>query len=109
MKGMKDLMQQAQAMQEKMQGLQDELANAEVVGESGAGLVSVTMTGKHEVRRVKIDDSVYGEEKTVLEDLVAAACNDAVRKVEALHKEKMSGMAAGLGIPGGMPPGFGLG
>ncbi len=109
MKGIKDLMQQAQAMQEKMQGMQDELASAEVVGESGAGLVSVVMTGKHEVRRVTIDDAVYGEDKTVLEDLLAAACNDAAHKVEALHKEKMAGMASGLGFPGGMPPGFGLG
>lgn len=109
MKGMKDLMQQAQAMQEKMQSMQEELANADVTGESGAGLVQVIMNGKHEVRRVNIDDSVIGEDKGVLEDLVAAACNDAVHKVEAMQKEKMSGMASGLGMPGGMPGGFPFG
>lgn len=106
MKGIKDIMQQAQAMQEKMQGAQEELANAEVTGESGAGLVSVVMNGRHEVRRVNIDDSVMSEEKSVLEDLVAAACNDAVHKVEVMQKDKMSGVASGLGLPGGMPGGF---
>jgi len=109
MKGMKDLMQQAQAMQEKMQGMQEEMANAQVQGESGAGLVKITMTGRHEVRRVEIDDSLFSEDKSVLEDLLAAACNDAVHKVDAMQKEKMSGMASGLGLPGGMPGGFPFG
>lgn len=109
MKGIKDIMQQAQAMQEKMQSVQDELASAEVSGESGAGLVRVVMNGRHEVRRVSIDDSVISEDKSVLEDLVAAACNDAVHKVEAMQKDKMSGVASGLGLPGGMPGGFPFG
>ncbi len=99
MKGLGDLMKQAQAMQERMQGLQEEMAAMEVDGESGAGLVKVTMNGRHEVRRVNIDPSLLGEEKAVLEDLVAAACNDAVRKVADAHKEKMAGMASGLGLP----------
>ncbi len=108
MKGLKDMMQQAQAMQEKMQALQEEIAQAQVQGESGAGLVTVTMNGRHEVMRVIIDDTVYGEEKQVLEDLLAAAMNDAARKVEALQKEKMSGLTGGLNIPG-LGGGFGLG
>lgn len=99
MKGLGDLMKQAQAMQERMQGLQEELAATEVDGESGAGLVKVTMNGRHEVRRVTIEASLLGEEKAVLEDLVAAACNDAVRRVAEAHKEKMAGMASGLGLP----------
>ena len=103
MKGsISDLMQQAQKMQADMQKAQEELAGAEVTGESGAGLVSVVMTGRHDVRRVHIDDSVMDEEKEVLEDLLAAAVNDAVRKVEAQNKETMSGLASGLDLP----PGF---
>ena len=99
MKGLGDLMKQAQAMQERMQKVQEEMAALEVCGESGAGLVKVTMNGRHEVRRVNIDPSLLAEDKEVLEDLVAAACNDAVRKVTAEQQEKMSSMASGLGLP----------
>ena len=96
-----DLMKQAQQMQEKMQKAQQDLAKAEVQGESGAGMVKVTMTGRHDVRRVHIDDSLLSEDKEVLEDLLAAAVNDAVRKVEQHNKEAMSGMMpAGMDIPG---------
>lgn len=102
MKGnLSDLMQQAQKMQAEMQKAQEELANAEVRGEAGAGLVSVIMTGRHDVKRVSIDDSVLGESKEVLEDLLAAAVNDAVRKVESRNREAMSGLASGLNLPGG--------
>lgn len=102
MKGsISDLMQQAQKMQADMQKAQQELANAEVTGESGAGMVQVVMNGRHDVRRVSIDDSVMGEDKEVLEDLLAAAVNDAVRKVEAHNREAMSGLAAGLNLPDG--------
>lgn len=100
--GMAGLMKQAQQMQEKMQKMQEELANAEVTGESGAGLVSVVMTGRHDVRRVNIDDSLLEEDKEILEDLIAAAMNDAVRKVEQNSKEGMAGMTEGLQLP----PGF---
>lgn len=99
MKGLGDFMKQAQAMQENMQRIQEEIAKLEVTGESGAGLVSVVMNGRHEVRRVSIDDSLLGEDKEVLEDLIAAACNDAVRRVEAEQQGKMAGLAAGLGLP----------
>ncbi|MDG1943518.1 MAG: YbaB/EbfC family nucleoid-associated protein [Halioglobus sp.] len=96
-----DLMQQAQKMQADMQKAQEELAHAEVTGEAGAGLVSVIMTGRHDVKRVVIDDSVFTEEKEVLEDLLAAAVNDAVRKVEAHNKDAMAGLASGLDLPAG--------
>jgi nucleoid-associated protein EbfC len=99
MKGLGDLMKQAQAMQERMQQAQQELAALEVQGESGAGLVTVTMNGRHEVRRVAIDAALMSEDREVLEDLVAAACNDAVRRVAAAQQEKMAGMASGLGLP----------
>jgi DNA-binding YbaB/EbfC family protein len=98
---MSDLMQQAQKMQADMQKAQEELANAEVQGESGAGLVQVIMNGRHDVKRVSIDDTVLSEDKEVLEDLLAAAVNDAVRKVEKRNQEAMSGLAAGLNLPGG--------
>ncbi len=102
MKGsISDLMQQAQKMQTDMQKAQEDLASAEVCGESGAGLVTVTMTGRHDVKRVSIDDSVFSEDKDVLEDLLAAAVNDAVRKVEAHNREAMSGVTAGLNLPAG--------
>ena len=105
MKGsISDLMKQAQTMQEELQKAQDELAKAEVRGEAGAGMVSVVMNGRHDVLRVAIDDSVLAEDKVVLEDLLAAAVNDAVRKVEARNKESMSGLASGLNLP----PGFKL-
>ena len=100
--GMAGLMKQAQMMQEKMQKMQEELANAEVTGEAGAGMVSVVMTGRHDVRRVSIDDSLLEEDKEILEDLIAAAVNDAVRKIEKNSQESMAGMTAGLQ----MPPGF---
>ena len=99
MKGLGDFMKQAQEMQERMQQVQQEIVNLEVHGESGAGLVKVLMNGRHEVKRVTIDPSLMNEAKDVLEDLVAAACNDAVHKAEAAQQEKMSGMAAGLGLP----------
>ncbi|EMP55556.1 YbaB/EbfC family nucleoid-associated protein [Marinobacter koreensis] len=96
---MGDMMKKAQKMQEEMQKAQEEIAKAEVTGESGAGLVKVTMNGRHDVRKVDIDDSLMSEEKEILEDLLAAAVNDAVRRVEANQKEKMSGMMSGLGVP----------
>ena len=96
-----DLMQQAQKMQADMQKAQEEAANAEIQGEAGAGLVTVIMTGRHDVKRVHIDPAVLGEDKEVLEDLLAAAVNDAVRKVEAHNQQAMSGITAGLNIPGG--------
>jgi DNA-binding YbaB/EbfC family protein len=98
------LMKQAQAMQDNMKKAQEEIARMEVEGEAGAGLVKVVMTGRHDVRRVTIDPSLLGEDKDMLEDLVAAAVNDAVRKVEAGTQEKMAGMTAGLPLP----PGFKL-
>lgn len=102
MKGINDLMQQAQKMQADMQKAQEDLAKAEVTGEAAAGLVIVTMTGRHDIKRVRIDDSVLSEPKEVLEDLLAAAVNDAVRKVEARNKEAMAGLASGMNLP----PGF---
>jgi DNA-binding YbaB/EbfC family protein len=98
------LMQQAQRMQENMRKLQDELASVEVEGQSGAGMVKVTMTCKHDVKRVQIDPSLLGDDKEMLEDLVAAAMNDAARKVEAAVQEKMGTLAGGMGLP----PGFKL-
>lgn len=99
-----DLMKQAQEMQERLQKMQEELANTEVTGESGAGMVKVLMTGRHDVRRVQIDDSLLSEDKEVLEDLLAAAVNDAVRRVEQNNKDKMGGLASGINLP----PGFKL-
>ncbi len=100
--GLGNLMKQAQKMQEDMQKAQEELANIEIKGASGGGLVKIVMTGKHEVKRVSIDDSLLGDDKDMLEDLVAAAINDAVHKLEAESQEKMSGMTAGLNLPPGM-------
>jgi len=96
------LMRQAQQMQENMQKMQDQLGSVEVEGQSGAGLVKVVMTCKHDVKRISIDPSLVGDDKDMLEDLVAAAVNDAVRKVETTVQEKMSGFTAGLGLPPGM-------
>ena len=98
------LMKQAQMMQENMRRMQEQLASVEVEGQSGAGMVKVVMTCKHDVKRVSIDPSLVGDDKEMLEDLVAAAFNDAARRVEATVAEKMSGMTAGLGLP----PGFKL-
>ena len=100
--GLGNIMKQAQAMQEKMQQAQEELANIEVNGSAGGGLVSVVMTCKYDVRKVSIDDALKTEDQDVLEDLVAAALNDAVRKVESTTQEKMAGLTAGMGLPGGM-------
>jgi len=100
--GMGNLMKQAQQMQEKMQKAQEELANSEVTGESGAGLVKITMTGRHDIKRVELDDSVMSEDKELLEDLLAAAVNDAVRKIEEKNQSQMSSMTAGMGLPPGM-------
>jgi len=102
--GIGNLMKQAQQMQDNMQKLQAKIAEMEVEGESGAGLVKVVMTGKHDVRRVSIDPSLLADDKDMLEDLVAAAVNDAVRKVEAMVQDKMSAATAGLPLP----PGFKL-
>ncbi|WP_455217625.1 YbaB/EbfC family nucleoid-associated protein [Kaarinaea lacus] len=98
--GIGNLMKQAQQMQANMQKAQEELANMEVTGQAGGGLVSVVMTCRHDVKRVSIDDSVM-DDKEMLEDLVAAAMNDAVRQVEKTTQDKMSGMTAGLNLPGG--------
>jgi DNA-binding YbaB/EbfC family protein len=100
--GLGNLMKQAQEMQANMQRAQEELASMEVTGESGGGLVRVTMTGKHEVRRVNIDDSLVGDDKDMLEDLVAAAINDAAHRIETATKERMTGLTAGLNLPAGM-------
>ncbi len=100
--GMGNIMKQAQKMQEKMAAAQEEVANLEVTGEAGAGMVKVVMTGRHDVKSVSIDDSVMQEEKDLLEDLLAAAVNDAVRKVETASQEKMSSVTAGMGLPPGM-------
>jgi len=100
--GLGNLMKQAQEMQANMQRAQEEIARLEVTGESGGGLVKVTMNGKHEVRRVAIDDSLVGDDKDMLEDLVAAAVNDAVHRIEAESKERMTGLTAGLNLPPGM-------
>ena len=96
------LMKQAQAMQENMKRAQDEIALLEVEGQSGAGLVKVTMTGKHEVKRVTIDSSLLAEDKDMLEDLVAAAFNDGLRRAEALSTAKMGKLTAGMPLPPGM-------
>ena len=96
------LMKQAQQMQENMKRMQEQLATIEVEGQSGAGMVKVVMTCRHDVRRVTLDPSLLKDDKDMLEDLVAAAFNDAVRRVEATIQEKMGGMTSGLGLP----PGF---
>jgi hypothetical protein len=95
------LMKQAQQMQESMRRMQEQLAALEVEGQSGAGMVKVQMTCKYEVKRVTIDPSLVGDDREMLEDLVAAAFNDASHRVEATIAEKMSGMTAGLGLPAG--------
>ena len=102
--GLGDLMKQAQQMQGRVQKLQEEVEKVEVIGESGAGLVKITMTGRHDVRKVHIDSSLLDEPKDVLEDLVAAAMNDAVRRAEKNQQEKMSELTAGIPLP----PGFKL-
>lgn len=96
------LMKQAQAMQDNLKRAQDELATMEVEGQSGAGLVKITMTCKHDVRRVVIDPSLLADDKDMLEDLVAAAFNDGLRKAEAVSAEKMGKLTAGMPMPPGM-------
>ena len=96
------LMKQAQAMQDNMKKMQDQLATIEVEGQAGAGMVKVIMTCKNDVKRVTIDPSVMGDDRELLEDLVAAAVNDAVRKVEATVQERMGTMSAGMGLPPGL-------
>jgi DNA-binding YbaB/EbfC family protein len=98
--GLGNILKQAQAMQENMRKAQEELAIIEVTGSSGGGLVSVVMTCRHDVKRVSIDPSLMQDEKEVLEDLVAAAMNDAVRKAEQTTQQKMAGLTAGMNIPG---------
>ena len=95
------LMKQAQQMQENLKRVQEQLATIEVEGQSGAGMVKVVMTCRHDVKRVTIDDSLLKDDKDMLEDLIAAAINDAVRRVEATIQEKMGGMTAGMGLPAG--------
>ena len=102
MKGIGDLMKQAQQMQKQMEKHQEELAQLEVVGESGAGMVKVTMTGRHDVRRVAIAPELMDEDREMLEDLIAAAVNDAVYKVESSTRDKMSNLTAGLNLPPGL-------
>lgn len=102
--GLGDLMKQAQKIQEDMQKAQGELANLSIEGQSGGGMVKVAMNGKHEVSRIQIDDSLFNEDRDMLEDMIAAAVNDAVQKVAAATQEKMSGMASGIPLP----PGFKL-
>lgn len=99
--GLGNIMKQAQQMQANMQKLQEELARTEITGQSGGGMVSVVMNGRHEVRRVTIDPSLLGDDKDMLEDLIAAAVNDAVHKVEATSQERMAALTAGMGLPGG--------
>ena len=100
--GIGGLMKQAQQMQENMKKMQEQLASVEVEGQAGAGMVKVIMNCRHDVKRVSIDDSLMGEDKEMLEDLLAAAVNDAVRRVEQTSQEKMSGFTSGLNLP----PGF---
>jgi DNA-binding YbaB/EbfC family protein len=96
------LMKQAQQMQENLKKAQEEIAAMEVEGQAGAGMVKITMTGRHDVKRVSIDPSLMGDDKDMLEDLIAAAVNDAVRRVETLTQEKMGGLTSGFGLPPGM-------
>ena len=100
--GMGNLMKQAQMMQERMQKMQEEVAKMEVTGESGAGMVKITITGSHNVRRVAIDPSLMEDDQEMLEDLIAAAFNDAVRRAEEQNKAKMADITGGMQLP----PGF---
>ncbi len=99
--GMDGLMQQAKLMQERMAKMQEDLAKAEVLGESGAGMVKVTMTGRHDVKNIEIDSAILSEDKEMLEDLIAAAVNDAVRKVEANNQKMMGDITGGMQMPAG--------
>ncbi|MBA1146356.1 YbaB/EbfC family nucleoid-associated protein [Ectothiorhodospiraceae bacterium WFHF3C12] len=99
--GLGNMMKQAQKMQENLQKAQEELANMEITGQAGGGMVTVVMTGRHEVRRVSIDESVY-DDREMVEDLVAAAFNDAAQKLEKESQERMESMTQGMGLPPGM-------
>jgi len=100
--GLGNLMKQAQKMQADMQKAQEEIQNMEVTGQAGGGLVSVVMTGRHDLKRVNIADSLMQDDKEMLEDLIAAAVNDAVRKIESETKQRMSDMTSGISLPPGM-------
>ena len=100
MKQLSKLMKQAQEMQENMQKMQEELGQVQVTGESGGGMVKILMNCRHEIINVQLDDTIISEDKDMLEDLIAAAMNDAVRKVAETSKEKMSGLTGGINIPG---------
>ena len=103
MKGaMGNMMKQAQKMQEDMKKAQEEVANMEAEGQAGGGMVKVLMNGRHELRKVELDDSLMSDDKEMIEDLLAAAVNDAVRKIEQQSSERMSSVTAGLDLPGGM-------
>ncbi|MGH8510105.1 MAG: YbaB/EbfC family nucleoid-associated protein [Gammaproteobacteria bacterium] len=102
--GFGNLLKQAQQMQEDFKRAQEDLANVEITGESGGGMVKVVMTGRHDVRRVTLDPALLNEEKEMLEDLLAAAVNDANRRVEQASQDKLAGLTAGMGLP----PGFKL-
>ncbi|WP_353572518.1 YbaB/EbfC family nucleoid-associated protein [Candidatus Albibeggiatoa sp. nov. BB20] len=100
--GLSGLMKQAQQMQQNLQDMQGEIANMQVTGEAGGGMVKVVMSGRHDVRRVNIDDSLMSDDKEMLEDLIAAAINDAVRKVEKNSQDKLSSLTGGMDLPPGM-------
>ncbi|MGP1957890.1 MAG: YbaB/EbfC family nucleoid-associated protein [Arsenophonus sp.] len=93
--GLDNLMKQAQQMQEKMQKIQEEISNIEVIGESGAGLIKVILNGAHNCRRIEIDPSLLEDDKDILEDLISAAFNDATRRIEKIQKEKMANVSYG--------------
>lgn len=99
--GLGNIMKQAQQMQANMQKLQEELAKSETTGQSGGGMVTVVMNGRHEVRRITIDPALLADDKDMLEDLIAAAVNDAVHKVEATSQERMASLTAGMNLPAG--------
>jgi len=100
--GIGQLMKQAQEMQANMKKAQEEMASISVTGESGAGMVKITMTCRHQVQSVEIDDTLIGDDKEMLEDLIVAAFNDSIHKVEKTTQEKFSGMASGMSLPPGM-------
>jgi nucleoid-associated protein EbfC len=100
--GLGNLMRQAQQMQESLKKAQAELADLEVTGESGAGMVKVTLNGRHEAKKIAIEPNLLGEDKDMLEDLLIAAINDAVRKISTRNQETYSGLTAGMNLPPGM-------
>lgn len=104
MANMNQLMRQAQALQANLQKAQAEIATLEIIGEAGGGMVKVTMTGRHEVKRVQIEPSIIGEDREMLEDLIAAAINDAVHRVESATQAKMSSLMGGMSLPPGLKP-----